>query len=114
MVHCQVPHRGLAGLDGGVPRGPMPPLPNPDSAARFARSLEVTCGGMGKPLRGRSAFTLIELLVVVAIVILLAAVLLPSLAAARQQAKLTTCKANLKQIGTIIAEYQTESASFVP
>lgn len=60
------------------------------------------------------AFTLIEVLVVVAIIVLLAALLLPSLAAARVRAKLTICMANCKQIGTTIAEYQTESAGYVP
>ncbi len=54
------------------------------------------------------------MLVVVAIIALLIAILLPSLRAAREQAKLTVCKANCKQIGTIIALYQTESAAFVP
>ncbi len=67
-----------------------------------------TCGAE------RYAFTLIEVLVVVAIIVLLVAVLLPSLRAAREQAKLTTCKANCRQIGTILAQYQTESGNYVP
>jgi prepilin-type N-terminal cleavage/methylation domain-containing protein len=59
-------------------------------------------------------FTLIEVLVVVAIIALLLAILLPSLAAARNQAKVTICQANSKQIGTMIASYQAEYNTYVP
>ena len=44
------------------------------------------------------AFTLIEVLVVVAIIALLISILLPSLAQAREQAKVAACSANLSQI----------------
>ena len=60
------------------------------------------------------AFTLIEVLVVVAIIALLVAVLIPSLSRARTQAKITSCKANSKQIATAIALYQTEDSGYVP
>ncbi|UCD30701.1 MAG: type II secretion system protein [Planctomycetota bacterium] len=59
-------------------------------------------------------FTLIEVLVVVAIIALLMAILLPSLQQARNQAKNLTCKANCKQIGTIMAAYQSEYKGYVP
>lgn len=62
----------------------------------------------------RRAFTLIEILVVVAIIALLIAVLLPSLNRARLQARLTLCKANCKQIATIVASYQSEAKGHVP
>lgn len=61
-----------------------------------------------------AAFTLIEILVVVAIIALLIAILLPSLRAARDQARLVVCKANLKQIATATSEYQAENKAFVP
>lgn len=64
--------------------------------------------------RHRHAFTLIEVLVVVAILALLVAVLLPSLKRARDQAKLATDRANMKQIATAISMYQSEYAGYVP
>ncbi|UCD30426.1 MAG: prepilin-type N-terminal cleavage/methylation domain-containing protein [Planctomycetota bacterium] len=59
-------------------------------------------------------FTLIEVLVVVAIIALLAAILLPSLRQAREQAKIATCQANCKQIGTLITIYRSEYNGYVP
>lgn len=53
----------------------------------------------------RQAFTLIEVLVVVAIICLLVAILTPTLAKAKDQARLTACGSNLRQIGTGIAAY---------
>jgi len=62
----------------------------------------------------KRGFTLIELLVVMVIIALLVGLLLPALARAKEEARKTQCRSNLRQIGMAMFMYANDNGGYHP
>ena len=64
--------------------------------------------------KGKQAFSLIELLTVMVIIALLLGLLMPALGRAKEEARKTQCRSNLRQIGMAMQLYVTDNRDWTP
>jgi prepilin-type N-terminal cleavage/methylation domain-containing protein len=86
-----------------IPTGKASKLKNDTCALHQVRSQRI-----------RHGFTLVELLVVIAIIGVLVALLLPAIQSAREAARRTQCKNNMRQLGLAVMNYETAKKVLPP
>ena len=68
--------------------------------------------GMNRSVNRARGFTIVEVLVVIAIIAILVALLLPAIQSAREAARLTQCKNNLRQLGIALQSHDSAHGYF--